>query len=183
MFFKDNDFFSFNIKKWRDFEWFYIKAKKKLLIVLGIIEESSEFIIIKQYRPPIENYVISLPMGAFDTNEAKHALDLARIEAEAETGYKVKKIYHYMDFARSPGLTDEMASLYIASYDFTQGEQNIHECEEIEVLKIPHNSIRNKLEELYREGYVLDSSILVLFNISINDILNKIKFDSPQRYH
>ena len=170
MSFKKNNFFSFKIKKWRELDWFYVQVKKQLLIIIGITEAKHDVLVIKQYRPPFDDYVISFPMGAFEIKKDRSEMtDIAKKEAEEETGFEIKRIFPIIDFARSCGLTDEIATTYLAYYGEEQGKQYLHENEDIEVIRIPINSFRKEILSMIKDGFIIDSSILIMMNLSLKD--------------
>ncbi|MGK7880789.1 MAG: NUDIX hydrolase [Crocosphaera sp.] len=163
----ENDFFSVKTKPFMNGKWVYADAKKVLLIVFGFTEKTNSLILIRQYRPPVNKFVISAPMGAFPDASLDKIIPIAAKEAEGETGYKILDINYFLTIDRSPGLTNEKAHIFVSKYSEKSGEQNIHEDEIIEVLRIPKHQILNEIIKYTNLGDDIDSSILLLLNLPV----------------
>lgn len=164
----ENDFFSIKIQPYMNGQWIYADAKKTLLIVFGFTEKTNSLILIRQYRPPVNNFVISAPMGAFPDSPLEEIIPIAAQEAEEETGHKILEIKYFLTIHRSPGLTNEKAHIFVAKYQEEYGCQHLHEDEEIEVLRIPKNQILDEINKYKNQGDHLDSSILLMLGFPSN---------------
>jgi hypothetical protein len=113
--------------------WTFADARNVLLIVYGLTERTGRLVLIRQYRPPVCATVLSAPMGCYPDAAGGVLLDLAAREAEAETGHRVLRIEYLLTFARSPGLTTELARCFAACYAEERGPLHLHVDEQIEV--------------------------------------------------
>jgi ADP-ribose pyrophosphatase len=166
----NNDFFSIETQPFKNIEWIYADAKKVLLIVFGWIDKNDSLVLIRQYRPPVNNWVISAPMGAFPDLALDKLIPIAAKEAEGETGHEIIEIKYFLTIYRSPGLTNEKAYIFLAKYNQDYQGQNLHEDEIIETLYIPKARIREHINQYQIQGDYLDSSILLLWSLSYEDI-------------
>jgi hypothetical protein len=141
--------------------WTYADARNVLLVVFGLTERTNRLVLIRQYRPPVAAVVLSAPMGCYPDAAVDALLPVAAAEAEAETGHRVARIAHLLDFARSPGLTTERARCFIARYAETAGPRRLHADERIEVCYVPRGEIGSVVERAAAAGEVIDSSTLL----------------------
>jgi hypothetical protein len=141
--------------------WTYADARNVLLIVYGLTERTGRLVMIRQYRPPVGATVLSAPMGCYPDGADAELLDVAAHEAEAETGHPVLRIEYLLTFARSPGLTNELARCFVACYAEECGPQHLHADEEIEVRYIEGPARGRVIEYALGGSDVLDSSALL----------------------
>lgn len=155
-----NNFFTIRNKKYTNINWYFVEAKKTLLIVYGEIKGTNDIVLIKQYRPPINGYVLSFPMGAFHFNDMETAIKAAKKEAEDESGWKISEIEFCFQFARSPGITDEIALLFKATYLPKNVKRFLHVDEDIESIRLDKLDLHGFVKEQINKGVVIDSSLL-----------------------
>lgn len=173
--FVSNSYFDIRSIPYANLDWIYADAKKDLLIVLGQTNITQTWIFIEQFRPPINDVVISFPMGAFSSRPINQLAEIAAKEAEGETGHKVLKIKPLFTFSRSPGLTNEKAHCFFALYDEALGRQNLHPDEEIDVIYVLNNQLEILINKWIKSQKILDSSVLLLMS---NWVLNNSTFDN-----
>jgi ADP-ribose pyrophosphatase len=154
-----NEYFSIETQPYINMDWVYVKTKKNLIGVIGKLENTDKFVLIKQYRPPIKKWVLSVPMGAFPMDEGKDLIEIAKVECEGETGMKISHIQPYLEYYRSPGLTDEKMILYKAVYKNVIIGQNLHPEEEIIPMILNTEEIR---KIILNKSLDIDSSVLLL---------------------
>jgi hypothetical protein len=158
---EDNGYFTVCSVPFAGARWTFADARNSLLIVFGLTEESGRLVLIRQYRPPVAATVLSAPMGCYPDAGAAELLSLAATEAEAETGHKVLRIEYLLSFARSPGLTSELARCFVASYAEARGPCRLHADEQIEVQYVEGDAIGRVVEQAAADGVLLDSSVLL----------------------
>ena len=93
------------IRKW---EGLHRKNNAEAVIIIAKMEPSERYIIIRQFRPPTNSYLLEFPAGLVDKGET---LDQTPIrELSEETGYvgEVQKISHRL--YSSPGILSEAVS-------------------------------------------------------------------------
>ncbi len=80
---------------------------------VGVLALDGEnVILVKQYRFPVEKYMLEIPAGGL--NPGEDPADCARRELLEETGYGISDLELMTVFCSSPGFTDERISLYLA---------------------------------------------------------------------
>ena len=156
-----NKYFEVKTKPYIGMDWTYVDAKKVLLSGIGKIEETDKYVLIKQFRPPVNDWVITAPMGAFPckTDDPLEYLDITKKELESETGYKITLIEPWFTTFRSSGWTNEKLMMYKVIYSEEKVPLELHPEEEI----IPFVC---SLEELENSKLPLDASVLPLFNFN-----------------
>ena len=100
-------------------------------------------------------------MGCYPDAAVGELLALAATEAEVETGHTVLRIEYLLSFARSPGLTTEVARCFVACYAEESGPCQLHSDEQIEVQYVAGVAIGTVVEQAAADGVVLDSSVLL----------------------
>lgn len=98
------------------------------------LTKNNELIFVRQFRFPYKRVVLELPAGKLEKGE--NPLDAGKRELQEETGASAKNIVSLGTLFPSPGYTDEIIYIYLAS-DLTLGEQNPDEDEFLSVVKIP----------------------------------------------
>jgi ADP-ribose pyrophosphatase len=94
-------------------------------------------VLVRQYRPPYEQSVIEIPAGMRDVpNEPTEVT--ARRELIEEAGLEPGTLTHLLDMYPSPGMTDSVCTIYLAT-DCSPTETARHGPEEeaMEVLHVP----------------------------------------------
>lgn len=156
--------------------WSYVKAPEQLIIVLPVTEKG-RIVCISQKRPTFHDRVISPVMGTFRQRDPIALLENSRKEVQSETGHVVKDVNYIMTIARSSGLTDETAHIYVAIVDDVPGEQSLHSDEDIVV--VYYNSLSDLQRKVFNpDSNVIDSSLpyflLEDLKYRINDMVRNI---------
>lgn len=98
------------------------------------LTDDMEIILVKQYRKPLEKAILEIPAGKLDHGENHR--DCGIRELEEETGLCAKE-FEYLGFIYpSPGFTDEVTHLYLAT-GLYQGEAHPDEDEYLDLVKMP----------------------------------------------
>ncbi|GBD98888.1 ADP-ribose pyrophosphatase [bacterium BMS3Abin07] len=121
-------------------------------------------ILIKQYRPPVDKYVIEFPAGLNDRNESLE--DVARRELMEETGYEAGALKVICEGPLSPGSSTEVLTVYLADKVVCAGEQRLDSVEEIELMKLPKEGFCDKLFSLMDENTYIDLKIPGIFELA-----------------
>lgn len=102
------------------------------------VTDKDEIILVRQYRKPIEKAIYEIPAGKLDAGE--HHRNCGIRELEEETGYRAGS-FEYLGFIYpSPGFTDEVTHVYLAT-DLHDGECHPDEGEFLEIEKIPAEKV------------------------------------------
>jgi ADP-ribose pyrophosphatase len=108
------------------------------VVILAVDESKNpadpEIILIRQYRHAAGQFLIELPAGRVDANEA--TLAAAKREMIEETGYRAKRWTLLTKYFASPGFLGEWMQIYLAR-DLRQGAAAPEPDENIEILRLP----------------------------------------------
>ncbi len=108
-----------------------------VLPVLFDAEGSASVVLIEQYRPPYDTTVLEIPAGMRDVaDEPVEAT--ARRELAEEAGLAAGRVDHLLDLYPSPGMTDSVTTIFLAT-ECTRVDQDLQgpEEEHLSVLNIP----------------------------------------------
>lgn len=127
--------------------------------IVGIVPFTAdrEVILIRQFRPPVNSFVVELPAGLVDRGESFE--DAVRRELIEETGYSAGGIHFLTEGPMSSGASSEILSVYIASGLRHVGIGERDETEDIEVMVVPLDAVSEKLEELRSSGNLVDLKV------------------------
>jgi ADP-ribose pyrophosphatase len=130
---------------------YYVIERPDAAIVFPITE-SSEVVLVRQYRPPIRMMELGLPAGLVEEGERPDAA--ARRELSEETGYTGGQWERLGSVASSPSLKDNWAYLFLARgvEETTAPDPDEHEL--VEVVRVPVE----ELPALVHSGKIVSSS-------------------------
>lgn len=131
-----------------------------------------EVILIRQFRPPVDCFVIELPAGLCEPGEAPE--EAAKRELVEETGYSAGKLDFLAEGPLSSGISSEMLTVYLARGLSYIGIGERDETEEIEVLKMPLDTFGEGLERLRDGGDCVDLKIYGLIELAREFIRKKV---------
>jgi ADP-ribose pyrophosphatase len=92
-----------------------------------------EVILIKQFRPSLNKWVLEVPAGRVEVNEALE--DTAKRELIEEVGYDAKTLIKLVSIYPAPGYSDEVLHIFLAK-DLTYVGSKPEVGELIEVVKV-----------------------------------------------
>jgi nudix-type nucleoside diphosphatase (YffH/AdpP family) len=100
-------------------------------------EGNASVVLVAQYRPPYERVVIEIPAGMRDI-EGEDTAEVARRELIEEAGLSAGELVLLGEIYPSPGMTDSVTSLYLAT-NCTPTATDRHGPEEdhMEILHVP----------------------------------------------
>ncbi len=75
--------------------------------------DENQFLILKQFRPSLNDWIIEFPAGTREDNES--FFECAQRELPEETGYAAQEWYSLGPVYAAPGFCDEMLEIYVAS--------------------------------------------------------------------
>ncbi|MEN2974059.1 MAG: NUDIX hydrolase [Candidatus Caldarchaeales archaeon] len=123
--------------------------------VLPIIKDNT-VILIRQYRYPLDKWIIEIPAGTLKENESPE--ECALRELEEETGYRARILEKILTMTPSPGYSTEYIHLYLAS-GLVKMSQRLEEDEEIILVEM---DVDEAIRELVRGGEVDGKTFLAL---------------------
>ncbi|HPT39853.1 MAG TPA: NUDIX hydrolase [Candidatus Omnitrophota bacterium] len=138
----------------------------------GIIAKlipSNRYVLIKQFRQPINNFVLGLPAGVSGPDiSSQEELDRCILkELKEETGYTGKIKSQSPKLKLNPAMINHDFIIIEAEIDERDPkninvEQALEPAEEIEVILIKKEKINDLLSELGRQGVAIGSGIWFL---------------------
>lgn len=101
------------------------------------VEGNPSVVLLSQFRPAHERMIIEVPAGMRDI-EGEDTADVARRELIEEAGLRAGELHLLAEILPSPGMTDSVTTLYLAT-DCTPAPHDRHgpEEEHMELLHVP----------------------------------------------
>ncbi len=126
------------------------------------VTADKEALLVRQFRPVVNNFVIEFPAGLNDKGE--NTLDAAKRELIEETGYSAKDFILIAKGPLSSGMSAEMMDVFLAKNAFLaplqlQALYKIEETESIEIIKTPLRKVYYTLEDCRKKGDFIDLKI------------------------
>lgn len=130
------------------------------------VKKDGKVILVKQFRYPIQKWLIEFPAGKLDSNE--DPLVCATRELEEETGYKADKIVKLGEILTAPGYSTEILHIYKAT-GLISGNYNREEGEYgMEILE--HSFI--EIQNMIISGEITDAKTIAgMYLLQNNKIL------------
>ncbi len=120
-------------------------------------------IFVKQYRKPVESFVLEIPAGTFKPGEAPSRC--ARRELEEETGYRAEKMVKLLEYFPSPGYSSERITIFKAT-GLTKTGMRAEQDEFIHARKINRPTIISLLKQgKIKDGKTI-AGLLAVFDIT-----------------
>lgn len=116
------------------------EAKREVVVhkgavAIAAVTPDQEIILIRQFRYPAGEILWEIPAGKLEIGEDPE--DCAKRELAEETGYGARVWKKLSTFYTSPGFSDEIMHLYLAT-DLYPKKLNADDDEFIEIYKIPY---------------------------------------------
>lgn len=129
-------------------------------VMIVPITENDEFIILKQFRPAINDYIYEFPAGLVDEGEDIEAA--ARRELFEETNLTVVESELILKPSyTSVGMSDESVAVVRAVVTGNPNSDNAEEDEEIEILKVR----RDEAKEFIKNHNMSVKTALMILNV------------------
>jgi len=147
-----------NVRRWEAVE----RVNCDGIVAVIPVTKEGEVLMIRQFRPALNSYVIEFPAGLNDKGES--LVDAARRELIEETGYTSENFEYLAEGPVSSGLSTEVLTVYLAREAKPASLQvrerhPIEETEDIEVLRTPLLSAYETIEEFRKKGDFVDLKI------------------------
>ena len=150
-----------NNKLWECVE----RTNSREIVAIFAVTPEKELVLAKQYRYPLESYVVELPAGLSD-KPGESLEKAARRELLEETGYKAGEMIEIQRGSYNSGMSGDTMVIYYAPDVEYEGFEKVEsdDTEEIEVIKVPLDKLVDFcLEE--HEDFMLDIKILAKLKI------------------
>jgi ADP-ribose pyrophosphatase len=120
-------------------------GSRNVVMIIAKLKPSNRYILIKQFRPAINDYVLAFPAGICDSDD--YEKDALR-ELKEETGYVGEKVKCSMKLAIFPGLIDTMVRVCEVEVNENLPSnknpiQDLEDAEEIEVILKTKDEIKD----------------------------------------
>jgi len=133
------------------------------VLMIAELRASGEIILVRQYRPPADKYVIEFPAGLIDDGETPD--ETAVRELLEETGYHGTVTDVSLPGFNSPGMTGEM--IYTVSMDIddsaARNQEPVskqEESEDIETFLVRKDELESFLREAACKGCGIDAKVI-----------------------
>lgn len=94
-------------------------------------------VLVSQYRPPYDETIIEIPAGMRDVDGESTAV-VARRELQEEVGLAATDLHLLGEIYPSPGMTDSVTTLYLATHlSAVEDDRHGPEEEHMEILHVP----------------------------------------------
>jgi len=148
------------VRKWESFE----RVNCKGIVVIVAVTDDKEVLLIRQFRPPVNGYVIEFPAGLNDRGDTLEKA--AERELLEETGYSAREMIFLAEGPMSSGASGEILTAFLAKGLVFKGIGKRDETEDIEVLMVPIDEIDSKLDAYRLEGNYIDLKIFGLMELA-----------------
>ena len=131
------------------------------VVVLVPVTDARELVLVEQYRTPVQSRVMELPAGLVgDHGDFEEDFKTAaQRELLEETGFSATSLDELLTSPSTPGMSDEIITIYYASGLERVGPGGGDANEDITVHLVPLDNAPQWLEAKRAEGIMLDPKI------------------------
>lgn len=122
---------------------YFITVGPEVAQILPVTNEQ-EIVLVRQYRHGVGEILLELPAGAFNPDEESPEAAAIR-ELREETGYVAEKITPLAILHDNPSKATHKVHLFVAENAIKVGQQQLDITEEIDVVLVPLEAIREKI--------------------------------------
>lgn len=154
-------------KDGRQYTWETVHRKRSTVgvVIAARLMPSKRFVLIRQYRPAIEGYIISFPAG-LGFNDPQHAL----VELKEETGYTGKIVDVSPILKTGASLINDNARIVFIEVDEALPEnqtpmQTLEDAEDIEVCLVTREAAKEFLLKQIEAGHHVAANLWYVFGM------------------
>ena len=114
-------------------------------VAIVAVDDKDRVVLVRQDRPAAGKQLLELPAGLIDDGE--EPLESAKRELREETGLQGGTWRELWSFFSSPGFIDERITMFAAE-GLEQGERDLDDGEEVEVVKWTKDELLANLDEV-----------------------------------
>lgn len=163
-------FLHFQLIRWQDvhgkerlWECAGRKADQQAVMLIAWLKQSDRLVLVRQFRPPAQGFVIEFPAGLVDPGEPAETTALR--ELHEETGYHGKILRVYPPSYNTPGLSGESTWTVLLEIDESLPENrnpapNPDEGEQIEVILVGRAELPGFVDRELAAGSRFDSKVM-----------------------
>lgn len=131
------------------------------VVVLVPVTDAGELVLVEQYRTPVRSRVLELPAGLVGDTEApdEEFKTAAQRELIEETGYRAGVLEELLTSPSTPGMANEMITIYFASGLERVGQGGGDDSEDITVHLVPLENASAWLDSQRAGGIMIDPKI------------------------
>ena len=144
------------------------------IVVIIAVTQEKNFLLVQQYRPPVNADVIELPAGLIDDGmgeSGENSLEAAKRELLEETGYVSESWRHVFEGPGGPGASSDVLNFYLAWGAYKVQNGGGDPSESIIVHEVPLDQAADWVSRRQKEGVPVDPKIyaglylLTLYNM------------------
>ncbi len=139
------------------------------IVIIVAVTKENEVILIRQFRPALNSYVIELPAGLIDVGE--DAISAGKRELIEETSYCSDNFNMLTVGVMSTGVDTDRWNIVVArdaekAPEYLQRAHQADENEEIETIIVPAGNVYDTLDAYARRGDQIDLRIYGLLELA-----------------
>ena len=142
------------------------RANARGAVLVVAVTPEQEVLLTRQFRPPVNDFVIEFPAGLIDKADESPAQVAAR-ELQEETGYRAGRLELLIHGPVSPGMGSEYLWAFLAA-DLTPGEMAPDDGEDIEILRVPVAQVEQELLGRMARGELIDTKIPGFVHLAVS---------------
>jgi 8-oxo-dGTP pyrophosphatase MutT (NUDIX family) len=148
----------------KEMEWDFVSRKggRKVVTMVCFDQATQKYLVIRQYRVPIQKYVLEFPAGLVDSGE-DYATAALR-ELKEETGYRGEVVSVSAEVVKSPGLSDESTTVVLVKVDSrVKQESEPEETEDITPMWVSQSEFDELVQKSQSENVIIDVLVWMYF--------------------
>ncbi|HAA30343.1 MAG TPA: NUDIX hydrolase [Cyanobacteria bacterium UBA8553] len=122
---------------------FFVNVRPDIVLVLAVTPQR-EILFVRQYRHGVNEILLELPGGSFNSHTEDSKSAAAR-ELEEETGYVAQQLTHLATLYDNPVKDTNEIHLFLAENAQLSGIQQLDVTEDVEIVLIPVETILQKI--------------------------------------
>lgn len=122
---------------------YFVSIRPEVALILPITS-NQEIVLVRQYRHGAGEILLELPAGTFNPNQESPQAAAIR-ELREETGYITDKVTYLATLYDNPVKDTNKITLFLAKDVIKAKQQELDITEEIEVILLPIESLREKI--------------------------------------